>query len=264
MMQTNDGVWREFRRRGTMVLVLIAVLWPVGMFAYTCGTYALADDTVRVWLGDEAKGSLPYLEDVRRDRYTLLSYVWEVISSEVGATRWWTSAMAVLAGTLTLVSSAVPVRAREDERISRLAWLAVGLGLILIGLDERFQIHEWLRALVFRPAGVGRNVSWMQPGDIATFIYPIGAIAIWWVLHRSLAEDRLARRLLTVVMAVGVLAVVVDVLAIDVFERYPTGAYRGIGEEFGEWEVVALMAVVAWRRLARRLELVPTGGAPRG
>ena len=177
-----------------------------------------------------------------------VDYYWYSIGSEDAAARWWTSLMAVLGGVLLLTAEALPRERREIREW--LPWLLTALGLIVVGLDERFQLHELARHRIFGPAGITDDLGFINPGDVATLIYLVGGVLLWWTLYRSLGEDRLSRGILIALLPIGIVSIGIDVLAIGALDRYPGWVYAGLIEEFGEWEVVALMAVVAWRRLA--------------
>ncbi len=251
-MSDDNARWADLCRRGTIALVLIALLFPIASLVWTWGTWHLAGENVRYWKGDAASGDLPRLVEISKERMGSLRYYWYAIASENAATRWWTSVIAVLGGVFLLMAAAIPHRERPELR-EWAPWLVTGIGLIGIGLDERFQIHETIRNRIVQPAGVGDSLDWLNPGDIIMFIYPVGGVAIWWLLFRSLGKDTLSRGILIALIPIGAVAIGLDILDIDSLDRYPGWVYSGLVEEFGEWAVAALMTVVAWRRLTGRL-----------
>ena len=251
--------WAAAGRAGSLLLILYAVLWPPAMLAWVWVSWEWGD-TVRYWRGDETTDTLPRIKEVPKETVGWLRYLWLSIAAEPAAPRWWTSVTAVLGGTLLMIASAAP-RRRDSPWWPWLAWLLVGLGLGAIGLDERFQLHEWLRILVVKPAGVATEVGWLNPGDIATLVYPLGLLLLWRILYRSMAGDPLSRGLLIATALLGILAIGIDVLDIDALDRFPGWVYGGVVEEIAEWEVVALMTVLAWRRLIAQIE---ASNVPRG
>ncbi len=251
-IEKNDKIWLGFWRWGTVALVFLALFWPLSMLAWARISWEWGE-TVYIWKGDEVTGSLPRLKEISIESTSWLRYLWYTIAAEQAATRWWTSVVAVLGGVLMLTANGIR-HPRTEGLLTWFAWCLAGLGLIAIGLDERFQIHEWVRVLVFKPAGIADDTSWLNPGDVATLIYPLGAFIVWRTLFKSLAGDRFAQFCLIAVLPIGLLAIGIDVLDIDALDRYPGWVYGGVIEEFAEWEVVALMAVVSWRRIAMQLK----------
>ncbi len=257
-MHANAPWLIAFRRRGTIVLLAIALLCPVGMMLWIHGTWTYADE-LHYWTGNEAADRMPRMRRSYRDRIKFPRYAFQTVGSEYASTRFWTSLLSILAGALALTACALPRRS-DASRWTLLAWLATGLGLIVIGLDERFQGHEWLRVLLLEPSGLTPEVKWLRH-DVELLLYPIGALLVWLLLYRSLAGDRLARALLVAVMALGCLAVSTDLLGFRFLTRYPNWMYVGMLEELAEFQVGALMAVVSWRHLAARIGEVAAAGA---
>lgn len=251
----SPSPWETFRRRGTAALLLVALLCPLGMFAWINATWAFADE-LHYWTGNEAKDRMPRMRRSDHDEIKFYRYAWQTVGSEYASTRFWTTLMAIVASLLTLAACALPWR-RDEGRLMGLAWLATGLGLLLIGIDERFQGHEWIRVLLLEPAGVQPSADWLRH-DIELLVYPAGALVVWLLLYRSLAGDRLARGLLITVMALGCLAISTDLLNFEILTKYPNWIFVGMTEELAEFLVGALMSVVAWRRLAARLEHAAT------
>ena len=243
--------WSEFRKRGTVALGLLALLFPVVSLIWAWIAWQSAGSEVLLWMGDRAAGDLPRLVEMPKSQLGV-DYYWYSIAAENAAARWWMSLVAVLGGVLLLIAEAMPREARRETR-EWLPWLLTALGLIVVGLDERFQLHELARHRIFAPAGITDGMGFLNPGDVATLIYLIGGALLWRSLYRSLGEDRLSRRILIAVLPIGVVAIGIDVLAIGALDRYPGWVYAGLIEEFCEWEIVALMAIIAWRRLASRL-----------
>jgi hypothetical protein len=248
--------WSDFRRRGTLALGLLALLFPIISLIWARVVWQWSGDEVLLWIGDRAGGDLPRLIPVPKADLGV-DYYWYAIAAEDAATRWWTSVVAVIGGVLLLMTELLP-RARKREWREWAPWTITAMGLILVGLDERFQLHELARNKIFAPSGLTDGVGFINPGDIATLIYPIGGAALWWLLFRTAGTDRLSRGLLIAVIPIGALSIGIDVLTIEALDRYPGWVYGGLVEEFGEWGVVALMAIVAWRRLSHKLAAIRT------
>ncbi len=258
---SSEPPWNAFRRRGTVALLAIALLCPLGMAVWIHGTWSYADE-LHYWTGNEAADRMPRMRRAYTDEIKFPRYAFQTVGSEYASTRFWTSLMSILAGVLALSACALPWR-RDTSRWVHLAWTVTGLGLVVIGLDERFQGHEWLRVLLLEPSGFTPKTKWLRH-DVELLIYPLGALVVWLLLYRSLAGDRLARTLLLLVMALGCLAVSTDVLGFRFLTRYPNWMYVGMVEELAEFQVGALMAVVSWRYLAARIGEVAGDGSAGG
>ena len=83
--------------------------------------------------------------------------------------------MAVLGCALLLISAALPYRERPPA-LEWMPWLATAFGMLAVGLDERFQIHETVRGRWIRPTGIGDALGWLNPGDIVMVVYPLFAL----------------------------------------------------------------------------------------
>ena len=249
-LRANAPWLTAFRRRGTVALLAIALLCPLGMVLWIHGTWTYADE-LHYWTGNEAADRMPRMRRSDQSRIKFPRYAFQTVGSEYASTRFWTALMSILAGARALGACALP-RGPRTSRWTLLAWLVTGLGLVVIGLDERFQGHEWLRVLVLEPSGLTPEARWLRH-DVELLLYPLGALVVWLLLYRSLAGDRLARGLLVVVMALGCLAVATDLLGFRFLTRYPNWMYVGMVEELAEFQVGALMAVVSWRHLAARI-----------
>lgn len=215
------------------------------MALWVVGSYSLSDKTVTYWIGSETSRPLPRLKRFDKADVTMLEYAYETVGAEPAAPRFWTALTAILGGTFLVLAAMIPGQGPRGFR--QMIWLMLGIGLVLIGLDERFQAHEWFSRLVTKPSDITDEISWLGH-DVALVIYPLVGLSCWWVLRPTMDEDQFSEQCLVAAMVFGTLSVLLDVVIVDSLRKFPMRIYMDFVEELAEFLAVALLTIVAWRR----------------
>jgi hypothetical protein len=90
-------------------------------------------------------------------------------------------------------------------------WWVLAAGFLVLAVDERFALHEWLRDGVLAPRDVGVPfLPWVAPGDFLLLVAGLIGLAILPFIWRALRPDPGARRALVVGVILAAAAVGMD------------------------------------------------------
>ncbi len=137
---------------------------------------------------------------------------WHYIAAEQTPMTWFQSVVLVLAGGVCLV---LALTVRLGPAASRAGagrtWLALGLALWVLALDERFAVHERVRDRVLAPRDVRLPLAtWIGPGDFLLLgVAVIGLLVLPRVLT-GLRPDRAALRVFVLGVVLAAVAVGMD------------------------------------------------------
>jgi hypothetical protein len=162
---------------------------------------------------------------------------WRLFADEDGPTEWFSSVQCLAIAAVAWANYAMlrVWRGRPSPTPQTrypLVWIAVAVGFTILGLDERFDLHEQLRDAVLRPAGLFLDVPYIVSGDVGLYIFLIGGIALLAPLIAELRHCSPAFPLLCASFLLGIIVVVIDSLADPTMREWP--AYRFWDNPFEE------------------------------
>ena len=174
--------------------------------------------------------------------YALISgrTFWRIFSAEDGPTEWFSSVQCLLLAGVAWANHLVYRVLMRTGASSPLAeyggtWLAFAIGFVLLGVDERFDLHEGLRDTVLRPAGLFVDVPFIAPADVGLLLCFAVGLAFAVLLVRELRRWPPALALICASFALGLAVVVIDALPDATIRAWPLHTFWDYPfEEVGE------------------------------
>jgi hypothetical protein len=142
---------------------------------------------------------------------------WLYINYEKSPLTWFSSVQLLMIGVVCL-SLVLVEGIRNAARTTCGLWAALGAAFGFLSLDERFQIHERLREIVFKPHQIGTEIPGVGAGDFLPLLYAAAGLAISWFIWREMARNPIARSFLVVALFFAALSVVIDVQPINTLD----------------------------------------------
>ena len=191
---------------------------------------------------------------------------WKVFEGERNILTFISSLLLVLIGIVAFLNYHLGTAVSGGWREARglFIWIVFALGFVFLAIDERFEVHEFVRDEMLRPGGIGTGMSWVRPGDIVLFVYFAVGAALTLFLWRELRRARRAPWLFGAALALAGFIVVVDALPDAYTESWPLGRFwTSAFEEVGELWAQFLFLLAFVDTLTARLKQV-AGGDPAG
>lgn len=100
-------------------------------------------------------------------------------------------------------------------------WLALAFGFVILGLDERFDIHEALRDNFFRPAGLFVDVPYVISGDVGLYLFFVIGVLLSPLLWGELGRWPPSRTCFSAALVLTLLVVIIDSLKDSAMRDWP-------------------------------------------
>ncbi|MEE3332350.1 MAG: hypothetical protein VX246_15895 [Myxococcota bacterium] len=183
---------------------------------------------------------------------------WLFFSAEDGPTEWLSSVqclvVAAVAWAIYLVNELLRRGGEAASAVRSWGWLAIGAGFFVLGLDERFDLHEELRDVVLRPIGFMTNTPNIVPGDVGLYLFYTAGLGLVAWMRTEFRSFPPALAVLGAAFALGLPVIVIDSLTDAAIKTWPFRTFWDYPfEELGElWaELLCLIAfcIVLYGRL---------------
>ena len=177
---------------------------------------------------------------------------WRFFSVEDGPTEWFSSVQCLLIAGVAWANYSVHGMLRRGQQFSLEErggiWLAFAVGFLVLGCDERFDLHEALRDTVLLPTGLFSELPYIVPGDVGLYlVYALGlGLAAWLV--PVLRRWPPALPLLGASFLLGLAVVMIDSLSDAALASWPARTFWDYPfEEVGElWaQLLCLLSLLA-------------------
>jgi len=216
--------------RLAVAAVAVNTLLPLGMYAYA-------------WLTGQA--------------------FWRFFSVEDGPTEWLSSVQCILIAGVAWSNYTVHgvLRRNSQPAVAEYGgvWVAFAIGFVVLGIDERFDLHEAVRDSVLRPNGILVDLPYIVPGDVGLYLFYAIGLGFAALLGRELRRWPPAPALLGTGFALGLGVVIIDSLSDATLRSWPLATLWDYPfEEIGElW--AQLLCLLAFLTVAHgRLGQIPT------
>lgn len=137
----------------------------------------------------------------------IVANAWPHAAAEIFRER---SPVAWLSGTLLASCAAVALAIGLRER-ERPAFWALAAGLFALALDERFMLHERLKALILRALFDYDRAAMGVWGNAPMLLVPLAGAAVLWSLRAELWR-RACRPWILAAFALGAVAIALDIV----------------------------------------------------
>ena len=199
---------RQETRRFALIMVAVNLLLPLGVYLYA---HIIGE---------------PY---------------WKLLRGTFNAVSWFSSVQLVLIGILAYGNFELLGLLRRIAVAGAAprpwVWLVFAVGFILLGLDERFGIHEALRNEVFRPAELFVGNPYLVDGEAGLFLFFFIGLVFTPFLIGELRRWPPATTLFTAALVLTLATIVVDSVKDSAMADWPFQQYRFwdyVFEEVGE------------------------------
>lgn len=190
---------------------------------------------------------------------------WRFFSVEDGPTEWFSSVQCMLIAGVAWTNYAIHGVLRRSGRSplgeSGWVWIAFAIGFVVLGVDERFDLHEAMRDSVLRPAGILVDLPYIVPADVGLYLLYAVGLAFATLLVRELRRWPPAAALLCTSFALGLAVVVIDSLSDATLRSWPLATFWDYPfEEIGELWAQLLCLLAFLTVLHGRLGLLQARG----
>ncbi len=185
---------------------------------------------------------------------------WESLTGEDSAMTWLQSVVLVVAAVSALV---VAWLTHRSGRAGTRVWCVLGVAYAGLALDERFTIHDRLRAGRLLPQGAREQlIPWVGPGEALLLLVAAAGIAALPIVWRTVREDPWARTALAIGVALAVVTVIADSIDPSVWTPAQERLEAGLEEVVELGGAVAFLASALLRLVTLVEDLVPADGSP--
>ena len=185
---------------------------------------------------------------------------WRLFASQYNASEWLSSMICIVLGLLAVSITLTRVHA-QAARVEQRLWIVTAAGLFWFALDERFDLHEWLRDTLVRPAGVFDEIPYLVAGDIVLYVYLAVGLGICWSLRHEFIRTGARCVLLVAALLTALSAIVIDSLDGAALRALPNWrmwdyAYEEVAEIWAELLFLTLLISVLEHRVNEQLGTV--------
>lgn len=141
---------------------------------------------------------------------------WRPFQGTYNTITWVSSLQLLLVGILAYFIFEATASPRRLETAApghrRWIWLVFALGFVWLAIDERFEVHEWLRLELFRPHGILVGVPFLAPGEVGLMLYFAVGLVFTKFLLPELRRHPPALTLFLSAVALTLVTIVIDSL----------------------------------------------------
>lgn len=142
-------------------------------------------------------------------------------------------------------------------------WLWLSLGFFIFGLDERFDLHEAMRDYIFRPAGIGVDLSYVIDGDIGLYLFYFIGLGFSVFLIKELRSQPKALLFCLLALMLTLPTVVIDAMPGSAmwgwqYRRFWDYTFEELGEVWAQLFFLLSFLIVLHGRFGRLASAQPS------
>lgn len=184
---------------------------------------------------------------------------WEAVTGDDSAMTWLQLVVLVAAAVIAaIVAWATHRSGQQGTRV----WCVLTVAYGGLALDERFAVHDRLRAGRLPQGAREQLVPWVGPGEALLLLVAAAGLAALPLVWRAVREDTWARTALAIGVALAVVTVGLDSIDPTVWTPAQSRLETGVEEVVELGGGVALLGSALLRLVTLVEGLVPSRGAP--